>query len=192
MSNPGFAQVEDILSIITMAFANPRDRGQISRANRDLRDNVTIGRTRRGGEMMRNAIARHRLTRFPEVLSLDKKIREIVPPFWIVATAMSNHATSEERREHAAKYVEDRQQIYTGHQERKDQTRDEYLDSFSDNHEYRRMLVEYLLHIQYHLHPDDTLRTYFRYIMDSNNIAMDLDRAFNVATRPQRPQRLLT
>ena len=61
--------------------------------------------------MMKGA-TRHKITIFPEVVSLDQNIHEVIPLFWILATAMSNHATSQERREDSARYITSWREIW--------------------------------------------------------------------------------
>lgn len=106
ITNP--LELDDILSQITMAFSANADRDILTGTNRQFRDNIRANRAMRADAMMRGAMERYRLTKFPPVTSMDQKIREVVPPIWILATAMSNHATPLERREDASHHVGDR------------------------------------------------------------------------------------
>lgn len=165
-SNP--LEIDDILSQITMLFSANADRESIAGVNRGLRTNVTMNRAMRARAMMQGAVQRFRLTKFPPVTSMDQKIREVVPPFWILATAMSNHATARDRRGHASAGAEDRF---------------EHLDhDFRiDTPEYRRRQAEGYFHVQYKYRPDDTLQEYFQDIANNNNLgnSIDVTRFFN-------------
>lgn len=192
MENTNPLEVDDILSRIAMVFSANSERNTIAETNRQFRDNIGINRATRAAAMMRGAMERYRLTKFPPVTSMDLKIREVVPPFWILATAMSNHATARDRREHASVHAGNRYEMLA--------------DSLTPNHfvphhvanpdmntpEYRRVQAEGYFHVQYMLNPDHTLRHYFQTIANkvNPNNPIDVTRFFDDTIEQTAPELL--
>jgi len=190
--NPGgtnWIEVDDILTQIASAFSTVTERRALSYTNRQTRDVMTAARTEVAHNMMRNrmryhgnrgervngllrgAMTRHNLTKFPPVTSMDQKIRKVVPPFWILATAMSTHATGQERREHAAGHVGDRYEALGA---------PELGDVVISTPAERRIQAEAYLFIHYLDFPDWTLRKYFQSIADSSiHTGIDVTTHFN-------------
>ena len=111
---------------------------------------------------------------------MDQKIRKVVPPFWILATAMSNHATSQERREEASMHVGARYET----------------SSIEDDNDpdFRRIQSEGYMYVQYRHFPDKTLRQFFQEITNKvhshNNQRIDVTRFFNPAVSQTGPELL--
>jgi len=152
-------ELDEILRQITRSYSNIEERGRVATVNRQFRDNVTITRAQRAAAVMGSAMTRYRLTHFPPITSMDQKIREIVPPIWILFTAMSNHATAEGRREGSARHIGARYDTpemagFNGPPPPPGMTMQQF----------RRIQSEGYIYIQYVFHPDKTLRQYFQEI----------------------------
>lgn len=178
MANTNPIELDEILSRIAMVFSTNPARNAIAETNRQFRDNISINRATRAGAMIQGAMERYRLTKFSPVTSMDQKIREVVPPFWILATAMSNHATSQARREEASMHVGARYETSS-------------IEDANDP-EFRRIESEGHLYIQYVHYPDKTLRQFFQKITDKvhSNLGIDVTRFFNPAAAQTAPELL--
>lgn len=185
-------ELEDIISRIAMLFSTNADRNIIAEMSRQHRDMISINRTTRAGAMMQGAMARYRLTKFPPITSMDQKIREVVPPFWILATAMSNHATARERRGHASEHVGERYLTQSNSLTPNNFVPNHVPDPQMDTPHFRRLESEGYFHVQYHFHPDRTLRQFFQSITDKvHGVPIDVARFFNPAVQQTAPELLV-
>lgn len=155
-------ELDDIITQITMAFSSMTDRDILRNTNRHIRENIRAGRQTRVNALMRGAMERYRLTKFPPVTSMDQRIRQVVPPIWILATAMSNHATAQDRRDDASGHVGDR---YIALDDQRTP------NGFNPHHvappltaDERLIEADGYFHVQYAFFPDRTLREFFENI----------------------------
>ena len=165
MDQSSWIAVDDILTQIAGAFSTRIDRNSLGDTNRQMRALMPSARAeaertyaRRWGErpvgLIRGAMIRYHLTKFPAVTSMGQSIREIVPPFWILATAMSTHADALGRREHAAGHIGRRF------------SNEGMVDMAIDTPELRRIQAEAYVYAQYADSPDTTLGEYLQSIAD--------------------------
>ncbi|CAM9935249.1 unnamed protein product [Ectocarpus sp. 12 AP-2014] len=142
--------------------------------------------------MMRGAMERFHLTKFRPITSMNQKIREVVPPFWILATAMSNHATARERRDSASAGAGDRylrlaDSLIPTH----------YVPNFTnpamDTPEYLRRQAEGYFYVQYKFNPDHTLQQYFQEITNKVHPGnpIDVTRFFDETVEQTAPELLI-
>lgn len=184
MENNNPLEIDDILSRITTLFTTIKDRKRMSAVDRRFRDQTTTNRAILAEAMMRGAMERFHLTKFRPITSMNQKIRDVVPPFWILATAMSNHATARERRGSASAGAGDR-----------------YLrlaDSLitnpaMDTPEYRRRQAEGYFYVQYSFNPDHTLQQYFQEITNKVHPGdpIDVTRFFDETVEQTAPELLI-
>lgn len=187
ITNP--LELDEILSQVTMAFSSNADRNIFTGTNRQFRDNIRANRATRANAMMRGAMERYRLTKFPPVTSLDQKIRKVVPPIWILATAMSNHATPRERREDASRHVGDRYRALQ-HANAPNHFNTHYVAPALSVDE-RRIQSEGYLYFQYRFYPDHTLREFFEEITNKVHSApIDVTRFFDATGNMTAPELL--
>lgn len=178
---PNVMELDEIIRQITMAFSSATDRSILRNTNRQIRENIRTGRQMRAAAMMRGAMERYRLTKFLPVTSMDQKIREVVPPIWILATAMSNHATAEDRRIDASGHVRDRYNALD----------DQRMQTAYDNNDFptplsaaeRLIEAEGYFYVQYAYGPDRTLREFFQSITNKvHRPPIDVTQRFNAGT----------
>ena len=165
-------EVEDILRLMTASFADPQQRTNMATVNRRFRDTVTIERARRAGAMMQGAMIRYRLTHFPPVGSMDQRIRDLVPPTWILFTAMSQHATGQERRDdssrsHARRVVDRVDTVIANTGGWPTPTN---MPPGMTWDRFRQMESEQDFYVEYKNNPDQTLREFFENITNSLHI----------------------
>lgn len=189
---PEILEIDDIISRITALFSDNHMRGAMSMTNTRLRDNVRFNREIKARAVMRGAMERFRLTKFPPITSMDQKIRQVVPPFWLLATAMSKDATSEDRRESASRHVGERYLTLD-----RSVDPDHYNLHFLENPdplvntpEFLRIQAEAYIFVQYLHYPDKTLRQFFQQIDDKNGIRQDVTRFYDAAVEQTAPQLL--
>lgn len=187
ITNP--LELDEILSQVTMAFSANADRNTFTGTNRQFRDVIRANRAMRADAMMRGAMERYRLTKFPPVTSLDQKIRKVVPPIWILATAMSNHSTPLDRREDASRHVGDR---YLALEDANAPNHfNPHYVAPARNADERRIQAEGYLFVQYHFSPDRTLREFFESITNKVHSApIDVTRFFDATGNMTAPELL--
>lgn len=170
-------ELDEIIQRVVRSFSGRDGRqslGRIASTTRRNRDLIEINRTLRGGAVMQGAMERYKLTKFPLLVSLDQKIKEVVPPFWILATAMSNHATSEERRLNASEHFAERYMA-------RNVVPPNYDPNFqlpTDDH-FRRIESEAYFHQEYVYHPERTLRQFFQGIAEFIHSTIDINNIFS-------------
>lgn len=183
-------ELDDIISRIATLFMKPRERGMLAGTNVQNRDVVASGRSIRANALLHGAMQRFLLTKFPSITSMDQKIRQLVPPFWILATAMSNHATSEGRRDMASRLANHRYQDGTLAIEGEQQGFNPNNDFDYDTPHFARLEGDAYFYVAYTFHPDITLEQYFQKIADKNRIQWDVTRMFDPAAGLTAPQLL--
>ena len=175
-------ELDEILRQVTQSYSNVLDRGRVATVNRQFRDNVTITRAQRAAAVMGSAMTRYRLTHFPPITSMDQKIREIVPPIWILFTAMSNHAEALGRREEASRHIGTRF------------ANEDMVDGPPPGmtvEQFRRIETEGYFFVQYTFNPDRTLRQFFQEIADKNRYReLDVAQFFTPALGHTGPELL--
>lgn len=191
MENNNPLEIDDILSRITTLFSSAADRRSIAVVDRQFRDQTTDSRAMLADAMMRGAMERFLLTKFRPITSMNQKIREVVPPFWILATAMSNHATAKERRESASAGAGDRYLRLMD-----SLTPTHYVPNITndamDTPEYRRRQAEGYFYVQYSYSPNKTLEQYFQEITNKVHAGnpIDVGRFFDDTVEQTAPELL--
>lgn len=183
---------DEIISRIAMTFSLNAERNTIAETNRHFRDNISIDRAMRAGAMMQGAMVRYPLTKFPPVTSMDQKIREVVPPIWILATVMSNHIAGQDRRQYASRHVGDRYIALEDSLTPNHYMPNPILNAAMNTPHYRRVQSEGLFYVQYTYSPDIMLKQYFQRITNKvhRHDPIDVTRSWDTTATQTAPELL--